>query len=171
MRRGRDLQRANLRANKWGTGINHHGSTEFVTVEKITNSTTGDTEECTTGDTIEETTDDHGLDVLRHCTRDQPDQEEGEGNDVDVSPAIELIKSACADISMDVTKQTSDKGPRKRGPTAIHHQRLPVANPVQEHTKTPDEERQSQRHHDMRGVELLHNLIISHSVHRRRTSP
>lgn len=69
-----------------------------MTVEKVPDSTTGDTQKCTTGDTIEETTDDHGLDVLRHCTGDQPDQEECEGDDIDVSPTIELIKSACGHL-------------------------------------------------------------------------
>lgn len=69
MRRGGNLQRANLRTNKRRTGIKHHGSTEFVAIEQVTDGTTGDTEECTTGDTIEETTDDHGLDILRHCAR------------------------------------------------------------------------------------------------------
>lgn len=69
-----------------------------MTIEQVTNSAAGDTQKCTTGNTIEETADDHGLDVLRHCTGDQPDQEEGEGNDIDVSPAIELVKSACGHL-------------------------------------------------------------------------
>lgn len=89
-----NLQRANLRANKRRTGIDHHWRTEFVTVEEIPDSATGDTEKCTTGDTIEETTDDHGLNILCHCTGNQPNEEESEGDDIDVSPAIELIKLA-----------------------------------------------------------------------------
>lgn len=61
-----------------------------MAIEEISDSTTSNTEKCTSCNTIEEATYDHGLDVLGHRTGDQPDQEEAERDDIDVSPAIEL---------------------------------------------------------------------------------
>ena len=61
-----------------------------MTIEEIPDSTTGNTEKCASCNTVEEATHDHGLDILGHRTRDQPNQEETEREDIDVSPAIEL---------------------------------------------------------------------------------
>lgn len=61
-----------------------------MTIEKISDSTTGNTEKCASCNTVEEATHDHGLDILGHRTRDHPDQEETEREDIYVSPAIEL---------------------------------------------------------------------------------
>ena len=90
-----------------------------MTVEEIPNSTTSDTEERTTSNTVEEPTHKHGFDIPGHRTGNQPDHKEAERNDIDPSPAIELVKVSKLPEDWGYRwRPTSDKGPRNRGPTA-----------------------------------------------------
>lgn len=60
-------------------------------IKKVTNRTPSNGYECAAGQAIQEPGDKHGLDVLSKRTRDEPDQEEEEGYDVDWFPAVELF--------------------------------------------------------------------------------
>jgi hypothetical protein len=63
-----------------------------MSIEQITHSATSNTEESTSCQSIEEATNYHGLDILRHCAWNEPDQEERKRDDVDVSSAVELFR-------------------------------------------------------------------------------
>lgn len=58
--------------------------------KQIPNSPASNTKERASGQSVEEATHDHGFDILRHRTGDEPYQEERKRRDIDVSPAIEL---------------------------------------------------------------------------------
>lgn len=62
-----------------------------MSIKQITHSAASNTEECTSCQSIEEAAYDHGLNVLRHCAGNEPDQEQRKGDDVDIPSAIELF--------------------------------------------------------------------------------
>lgn len=149
-----DLQRSNFGANEWTCSIEHHWETKLMSIKQITHSATSNTEECTACQSIEEAAHDHGLDVLRHCAGNEPDQEQRKGNNVDFPSAIELsiVSWLCplcplAPSNLGIN-HTSDNGLRKSGPIPnIMSIKTPIPSPTQQRTKTPDEKRQSQRRH------------------------
>lgn len=61
-----------------------------MTVKEIPDSTSRNTQKRTTSNPVEEPGHQHGLNVLRHSTGDQPDHEEAERNNVDPSSAVKL---------------------------------------------------------------------------------
>ena len=86
--------------------------------KEITDSTTRNTKKGTTRDPIEETSYDHRLGILSHSTRDQPNQEKGERDDVDIPSAIELrqIRDFLPPIFFENDALTSERGPKNSGP-------------------------------------------------------
>lgn len=68
-------------------------------IEQVTNSATGNTEECTSCQSIEKPTHKHRLDVLGHRAWNEPDEEQGERDDVDVPSAVELDKVSTSPLS------------------------------------------------------------------------
>lgn len=139
-----------------------------MTIEEISDSTTGNTEKCASCNTVEEATHDHGLDVLGHRTRDQPYQEETEREDIDVSPAIELtgLVMIC-DILGAVKNKPRTRALRTKVQSLKRNQHLTnhSISPEETRTKTPYKKGQPQSCHDLRAVELGHYLIVGHGIH------
>lgn len=68
----------------------HHGWTELVARKKVADSAAGNAEKRTAGKAVEKPADEHRLNVSGDGTRHQPDQKHGKGEDVHVSPSVEL---------------------------------------------------------------------------------
>lgn len=72
-----------------------------MSIEHVTDCATSNAQESTSSETIEESAHEHGLGVLCDSTRNEPDQEERERHDVDVTPTIELKVVSSIDIPLD----------------------------------------------------------------------
>lgn len=87
-----------------------------MSIEQVANSASGHTEERTSRESVEEPAHEHGLNVLCHRAWDKPDEEQREGDDVDVSSAVELDKVSSLSLSRNVLILTSESGLRNSGP-------------------------------------------------------
>mgnify|MGYP007115602958 CR=1 FL=1 len=95
------LQWTNFGTDKWTRCVKHHWESELVSIEHVTDCATSNAQESTSSETIEESAHEHGLGVLCDSTRNEPDQEERERHDVDVTPTIELKVVSSIDIPLD----------------------------------------------------------------------
>ena len=84
------LQWTSFGTDKWTRRAKHHWESELVSIKHVTDCATSNAQESTSSETIEESAHEHGLGVLCDSTRNEPDQEERERHDVDVTPTIEL---------------------------------------------------------------------------------
>lgn len=87
-------QRSHGRTNKRRTREDRHRSLHLVSREHVTHCTARDGQEGTPCQTLEEAGDNHGLYVVCHGRRDEPDEEEGKGGEVDGAAAVELGQRA-----------------------------------------------------------------------------
>lgn len=112
------LQWTNFGTDEWTRGVKHHWESELVSIKHVADSATSNTQESTSSETIEESAHEHGLGVLGDSTRNEPDQEEREGHDVDVTSAIELkvVRSRKSLYMILNCGLTSDNGLKNRGP-------------------------------------------------------
>lgn len=66
-----------------------------MSIEHVTDSATSNTQESASSETVKESGHEHGLGVLCDSTGNEPNQEERERHDVDVTPTIELRNVSC----------------------------------------------------------------------------
>lgn len=145
--------------------------------KEITNSTTRNTKKGTPRDPIEETCYDHRLGIMSRSARNQPNQEKGEGDDVNIPSAIELEMTILGTLSYRLLGGevlTSERGAKNSGPRpacVYISSSSEYTRSISKLTKSPNKKRQSQRRDQPGTVKLLRKLVVGHSIHRRRTRP
>lgn len=111
------LQRSNFRSDERTRGVKHHRKSKFMSIKHVTNGTTRDTEKRSTRQAIEKTAYEHCLYIFGDGTWNEPDEEEGKRNHIDVPSTVELCKLAyCGGDPRSSRLPTSDNGLRKSGP-------------------------------------------------------
>lgn len=176
------LQRPKLWSDERTRRVDHHRSPEFMTGEEVSNSTTSHTEKRTSSQSVEEPADQHRLSILGHSTWNQPYQEDGERDYVDISASVELVKPSVIDSDLsrregridgiDVLR-TEEQGIVDRFlPRRSHHQLLcDEPQHLKPLTETPNECRQAQRRNFSAHSEFFCQLIICGRIHGRRACP
>lgn len=153
-----------------------------MTGEEVSNSATSHTEKRTSSQSVEEPADQHRLSILGHSTWNQPYQEDGERDYVDISASVELVKPSVIDSDLsrregridgiDVLR-TEEQGIVDRFlPRRSHHQLLcDEPQHLKPLTETPNECRQAQRRNFSAHSEFFCQLIICGRIHGRRACP